>query len=537
MIYGFFSKNKKMTCLIICWLVCSCSLTGCKSPAEYKDEADKKVYNIIDSKWQEDFGGKANYRISDVAPSPNDIQIEKKVPPSGVLTLPQAVTIATAYNRGYQTEKETLYLSALTLTGVRHDFEIQFFGGADAGYGKRGNDEAIGSGAEFGFNQLLATGTRISTAVSAAWVDVLTGNLRSGMTKVLSASIEQPLLRGSDRAVVLENLTQAERDALYQVRLFNRFRKTFVVEIMSQYYRVLRLYDVMKNARNNYDTLCGVYERAGKLAEAGRLPLFEFEQAEQDKLQAWDGFVQAEKLYKQGLDEFKLQLSLPPTVQLQLDPNELEALRPMMAKGPQFSEDEAIDTALVSRLDLANSADAVTDAERKVFVAADGLRADLTLTASTTQVSGENADISRMRRFRDLGQAGARLDLPLDCLAERNIFREAQITLNRRQREYEQATDTVTLEIRQAYRDLTEATERYKTQKQALDLAQKRFDSTTLLLEYRRANTRDVLDAQKDMLRAKDAATAAIVNYMTATLNFYRDAGVLEVRPDGMWEL
>jgi len=44
------------------------------------------------------------------------------------------------------------------------------------------------------------------------------------MTSILSATVTQPLLRGSDRKVVLENLTQAERDTLYQVRFFNRFR-------------------------------------------------------------------------------------------------------------------------------------------------------------------------------------------------------------------------------------------------------------------------------------------------------------------------
>ena len=39
--------------------------------------------------------------------------------------------------------------------------------------------------------------------------------------------------------------------------------------------------------------------------------------------------------------------------------------------------DEAIDSALCRRLDMANRADAVLDAQRAVYVAADRLRADL----------------------------------------------------------------------------------------------------------------------------------------------------------------
>ena len=54
------------------------------------------------------------------------------------------------------------------------------------------------------------------------------------------------------------------------------------------------------------------------------------------------------------------------------------------------------------------------------------------------------------------------------------------------------------------------------------------------MLHYQRANTRDVLDAQKDLFKAKNAATASLVDYTIATLDFYRDSGVLEVRPDGM---
>jgi outer membrane protein TolC len=56
-------------------------------------------------------------------------------------------------------------------------------------------------------------------------------------------------------------------------------------------------------------------------------------------------------------------------------------------------------------------------------------------------------------------------------------------------------------------------------------------------LEYNRANTRDVLDARKDLYNLQNAATAALVNYAVATLDFYRDVEIMQVRPDGMWQL
>jgi len=108
--------------------------------------------------------------------------------------------------------------------------------------------------------------------------------------------------------------------------------------------------------------------------------------------------------------------------------------------------------------------------------------------------------------------------------------------VQQQRREYERMQDTVVLEVRKAYRDMTEAADRYKVQSEALSLARQRFNSTISLLEYNRANTRDVLDARKDLYNAQNAATAALVNYAVAMLDFYRDVEIMQVRPDGMWQ-
>ena len=513
-----------------------CTLAGC-AQHNYKKEADEQVYNIINQKWQKDFGSKVNYKISDTEPSPNDIQIKKAIPPSGVLSLREAVALATAHNREYQLQKENLYMMALDLRLTRHEFENQFFGGFSGGYAADRNDEVLGIDANLGFNRLLAGGTMISTKIAGAWADVLTGNLRSGLASVLSATVVQPLLRGSDRKVVLENLTQAERDTLYEVRDFNRFRKKFVVSVIRQYYGVLQRLDTVKNARRNYNTLTWLCDRVEKLANAGRVPLLELDRVRQDKLQALNTYSDAEKEYKQALDEFKITLSLSTTAELQLDENEFEALRTVKMTKPDFSEVETVEAALLQRLDLANSADAVIDAQRKVYVAADSLRADANLVGTASAITARRANRQTLGWLREEYGLGFELNLPLDRVPEQNIYRKALITLNQQQREYELAADTVTLEVRQARRDLIEAAERYKVLSEALELAQRRFNNTFLLLQYGRASSRRVLRAQNDLFDAENDAAQALVDYTVATLDFYRDTGVLQVRPDGMWEL
>jgi hypothetical protein len=102
------------------------------------------------------------------------VQIENAVPPSGVISLAQAAAMATAHNRGYQTQKEDLYLKALDLTLERHNFAMQWFGTFDPKYTKGhsssatgdDNEEEISYSTETGFEQLLADGAAVSASIA-----------------------------------------------------------------------------------------------------------------------------------------------------------------------------------------------------------------------------------------------------------------------------------------------------------------------------------------------------------------------------------
>jgi outer membrane protein TolC len=426
-------------------------LTGC-GPKNYKEDADKRVYDILERKWDPQFGTRANYRIRDVAPGPNDLQIENAVPASGIVTLPCALALATAHNRDYQTQKELLYIAALDLRLVRHGYETQLFGGGSALYLKDGDDEMVRTEANLGFNRLLATGTQISTRIAIAWADVLAGTGRQGWPSIFSAAITQPLLRGSDRRVVMENLTLAERTTLYQIRTFNRFRKTFAVAVATQYLQALELYDVAQNTRDYLNALTALESRARKVVAAGLIPSLEVDQIQQNVLQARDALVLAQKEYERSLDQLKLTLALPIASDFQLDLGLLNALRGQGIPRPEIALNEAIEGALSGRLDLTNSADAVLDAQRAVYVAADSLRADLRLTGSVDVNTRGDRSIA----------AGSILDLPLDRVPEQHVYRKALIAVEARRREYGLLADTVRLEVREAHRKLTETAERYQ---------------------------------------------------------------------------
>jgi len=539
-------KKRPLSVSIVFCLVGLAFVSGC-SREHYKTEADEEVYGILDAKWGEGLGSKANYRISDVAAGPNDLAPGYTLPASGVLSLADAVAAATANNRDYQTQKEQLYLNVLSLTGQRHEFARRWFGTIDAGYVSNRNEDSDSYGeklevqggsnkTQLGFSQLLADGAIISTNIAIDWVRFLTGDPRATLGSVLRANITAPLLRGSGRKIAQENLTQAERDALYQIRTFNRFRKTFVVSIVSDYYRVLQQRDAVTNAENDYQRVFESKERLEMEAEAGRKNPYEVDQAQQSLLQAGDSLVRTQERYEQLLDEFKVKLVLPTDAKIELDQNELKALAELGISQPDYTLDDAVETALNQRLDLATSREQVDDMARKVEVAADGLGAELNLTGGMTVNSTGDTEYSRLRFHDGTYTLGLNADLPLDRKSERNAYRRALIALEQQRRAYENDTDNVKLGVRDAYRELQKAAQTYQIQMNSLALAQKRVESTTLLLEAGRVTTRDLLESQDALLTAQNSLTAALVNHVVAKLNFFRDIGVLQVKPDGMWE-
>lgn len=514
-------------------------LAGACSPQQYKAQADKEVYQIIDSKWQDDFGHKSNYiiRDSNVPPPPDDIRIERAVPDSGVMSLAQAVAIATAYNREYQRQKEQLYLTALDLTLARHQFARQWFGTVDAKYNDNGDNESLTSNSGVGFDQLLADGAQISLGIALDWARLLTTNPSTSLASFLNASATQPLLRGRGREVVQENLTQAERDVLYQIRSFNRYRKEFVVSIANNYYRVLELKDSVSNAENSYYRVLESRKRLEIEAEAGQAKPFDVDEAEQQALNAENRWVQAQQSYERVLDEFKVQLSLPPGAEVELDNNELKALEDIGIIESGYELDEAIETATFRRLDLMNSKDRVDDEVRKIMVAAHNLGIELDLVGRAGVGSTPQTDFDRLLFHEGNYSVGLESnDLGLDRKAERNAYRRALIRLEERKRQYEDDRDRMELDVRQALRALKAEAEQYRIQKIALDLARRRLETQELLLEIGQSNVRLLLESQGALLEAQDDVTRALVAHAIAKLGFFRDIGILQVKPDGMWE-
>ena len=346
---------------LLCWVLgiaVVLGFAGACSPEYHKADADKEVYKIIDDKWQDDFGIKANYMISDSndPASPNDVEIAEMIPESGVINLQQAVEIATKFNRDYQSKKETLYKSALTLTGTRYDYALQWFGTIEGSYEDiKSNGDDVSIDARGGVDQqsLFLDGVLFNIGIAIDWTRFLTGDPRTTLRSFLSGDVTVPLLGRVAGRQAREELTQDERDVLYAIRKFNRERKTFVIDIISYYYDVLQKRDEVDITEASYQRQVESVNQLKMEVEVGQRPPSNVDEAMQNLLSAENKLIRDRQSYEQVLDEFKIRLSLPTDANITLDQNELAALEEIGISQPDYTVAEAMEMALVWRLDLA----------------------------------------------------------------------------------------------------------------------------------------------------------------------------------------
>ena len=509
-------------------------LGGCRSPEGWQEQADHDVYRLVRERRAKLGAGDGSFTID---PNPDSLRqrlIRGEVNEPVPLTLVQCLEIAAENSRDYQTQKEALYLSALDLTLEQWDFQVHKTGVIGASVEGTGDTaETASSSAVLGLTQLLGTGAQIVGDIGLNMTRSLTTGDSWNPVGDLGLAITQPLLRGSGSAVVEENLTQAQRNLLYAARSFERFRRTFAFDITDRFYAMVKQQEVVLNQQTNYDNLVGLSKRNDALAEAGRISDIEAGQARQNELRSRDNLLRENTRFALLEDEFRIFLGLPPEIPVTFDLRELERLAEQDLAPIDLDESRATAYALSARLDHLNIVDQSQDSDRKVYVAADALRAGLSLAAGWRNSSdpGKPATLN----FQDsTWTLGAVLDLPLDRLPERNTYRAALIQRDVSRRAVERSSDTITGDLREDLRETKTQLESWDIQKKAVDLAERRVESIDLKLQAGRAETRDLLDAQEALLQARNSASNALVDYNLSRLALFRDMELLRVDANGV---
>lgn len=465
--------------------------------------------------------------------------------PTYTLSLADTLAVALANSRDYQTRKESLFSKALDLTKTRYDFGVQESGSAsgdltrtETGHGTQSGAtmEVFGKyGLAAGVRKVFATGAQVSLDYTHDFLRYLTNAPRPSAQNSVSLSVVQPLLRGAGPLVAFEELRQAERDMIYEVRDFKRYQQDFVISVAERYYDLLRARDRMANANSNLRSANDNWDQIKLLRDAGIRADLEVDQAWQRVLEARTFKTDAEASYMSQLDGFKVFLGVPLETDLGPDQKELQAVAARGLLRPDMKLEDAVNTALQERLDLKTSEDRVADSERKVRIALWDFLPSLDFSYTFNTSRTDRADEFSLKPRNNTHEMGLGLDLPLDWVPRRNNYRLALIAFEAAKRAHQQDRDNAILEVRDGWRQIERLRQNYEIQVESVRLAKRRVDSTQMFLQANRASARDVLEAQDALLTSQNALTDALVNHTIQRLRFWTAIERLQIDPKGMW--
>lgn len=291
------------------------------------------------------------------------------------IKLEQAVELGLLNGREFQDRREDLYLAALPVTLARFNFATVGFFAQDAV--RRSTGRELTNGGERwtidtrgGVSKLFPTGALLLVQLANQVVVDLSGDRPTTTIGNLSLSLAQPFLRGGGRAVTLENLTLSERNLLYAMRSYARFRKVFFVAIAAGgsytnnpyglqglspnlgrgiggnltapnagYLPLLLQQAIINNQRRNVASLERLLRLYQAFREGGQQSPLQVSQVEVQLLNSRGALLNGGggggsgiRQYLDTLDNFKLQLGLPVTVPLELDDAPLRPIREQLAK-------------------------------------------------------------------------------------------------------------------------------------------------------------------------------------------------------------
>jgi outer membrane protein TolC len=368
------NSRTNTTLLMLTFALAAGGGTACRSPQQFRHEADRAAADIIEQKQQEALGRTEAFEIDRPAdllrhrlfveqdlqygsvaslgpqylpsiryfpehiptgtpiPAPGgEVDAEAVEPPPPLrLTLVDALQVGARNSRAYQTRKENVFIEALRLDLERNFFRTTLTGIVSGqlvtNLGPPRDTTGVVVSPQVGFTQRFQNGVTLGGRVAIDIVKLLTGDRSSSLGILADTTVSMPLLRGSGRHIVAEPLTQAERGVIYALWDFENYKRNYALDVARDYLSVLQSSQQVANAEENYRRLITSTRRALRLSEAGRLDNVQVDQAIQQELRARERWISSRETFFRRLDSFKILIGLPPDAHIELDETELERL-------------------------------------------------------------------------------------------------------------------------------------------------------------------------------------------------------------------
>jgi len=514
--------------------------SGC-SAETYAGRADRSANKILDTLTKETLGDRQDTVIYP--------EKKKDVPPEGeapveakeegmtgdkplILSLEDSLKMAFKGNRGYISQKESLFLSALSLVGTRHTFSPQLSSVLsyllnDSTGSARGQDTDL----SLSISQRLSHGGTLSLSGSTdynASSDTTLNNPRT-FSSSLGISLSQPLLRNAGKTIALESLIQGERNVVYAIREFELARQQFTIDATSRYYGLVGQQKQLENRRRSLDDATFTWKKAEAFFKIGEQSEMDVMRAKRNVLNSKNDLLAAEEIFELDLDRFKVFLGLPIALEIDITQTTFDFI------DVDYDIESAVDTAMANRLDFLTRLEQLEDSERALAISKDGLLPDIDLNLGYNLSSNPNASFSNQKLENGSYSAGLTFGIPLDRVSQQNSYRQAQISHYRSVRSFEEYKDNFIINIRGAFRELTRFKKSLEITEQIIEFEKRNKKVSEIKFNQGKISNLDLVDAQQALLDAENNLVQDKITYEITRLGLLKDLGILFIDENGMW--
>lgn len=372
--------------------------------------------------------------------------------------------------------------------------------------------------------QKLPLGTRLTLSANLLKEDnVPTPSVNPAYDSQARLSLLQPLLKGFGRTVTEQRIILAAKDRQIALQDLRAEAFSIVSAVRDAYLEVLRNRYELSYRETSVELARRIVRENTARVKAGILAPVEKLEAEVGLQTRERQLLDARRAFDDALDAFNLLLDSDDKVYI-----------PRMDKISMNFEpsiDKGVAAGLLKRPDIIRRHKEIEKTRTERSVARNSLLPELDLFAS---YGFNGLSDSAGNSFEDIGdgdneswQVGIAFSYPLGSIASRNEVKLTEMKLRSQNSLLQQLRNEVRNEVRSAIRSIDVSRKKTEVSSQGHELAQEKLRILLRSREAGLATTRDVLDGEEDLARARTEQIASVADYYKAVTDYLEATGTL----------
>lgn len=389
-------------------------------------------------------------------------------------------------------------------------------------------------------SQLLPTGGTVSLFTNAArnhgdsvgfsslsTMATTTGNTSYDMSS--GVRVSQPLLQGFGPTVTNANIHIAQLGRQSEAADFQNRIEDQLQNALQSYWNLIGAVEEYKVRAINYAAALDLLRINNAKFEQGVVPKTDVLQSEAAAESRRESVIRARQSVRDVEDLLKRQIFLQdaaPAWELQIEPTQNIAWREIAV-----TLDGTIDVAMANRAELRAAKTALEQNRIREKVAKNNILPQLDLSASVQSnglSDGYDGSFDRHKGGDFVGYtAQLEFTYPLQNRQARYQYKQSQLRTEQAIESLRDTEDQVTLEVRQAHRDLTVARERIRVTESQVRSEESKMESERKRYEVGISTAFQVLEFQEDLAAAQSSFINAVIDYNNAAIALDRARGTL----------